>query len=104
MKTFRIGDVCVIHNQVGAYAHMNGEEVEIIGPLTLYKTESRGYIMAYEVRHPEWQDLHAEPSDLKRKQRGDLDCKTTWANCAWRPNLNPVVLLDGLMALRARLL
>jgi hypothetical protein len=104
MKTFRIGEVCVIHNQVGAMGHMNGEEVEVIGELTLYQTDHRGYVMAYEVKHPEWSNLFAEPGDLKRKQRGDLDCKASWNQCAWRPNLNPVVLFDGLMTLRARLL
>jgi hypothetical protein len=104
MRTFRIGDVCVVHNQTGAMGHMNGEEVEVISDFTLYEAGKGIYVFGYWIRHPEHAQLFAEPHDLKKKQRMDTDQRVSWDDCAWRPHLEPQYLLDGLIALRMRML
>lgn len=74
---FKLGDVAVIHSQTGKFAHMNDEEVTIVGPLRLYFTNI-GLVMAYSVSHPEYpKGLFAQPSELRPKSRGDMDWKLT---------------------------
>jgi hypothetical protein len=71
-EQFKAGEIAILYPDATRtlsreHLRLHGEEVEIVEPLDAYETDL-GLIRAYRIRHAAYDDLLAEPHELRRRR------------------------------------
>lgn len=94
--TFQVGEIAVFRNLVLPFAHMNGEECEIVGTLApRLLVDIRGDIFSdqcYTVAY-HGDEVAVQTDHLKKKPKpafvkdAEFGKKVEWDKCAWNPKV-----------------